>query len=102
MPDGRVTANMKLKINEVIIPGLASVYQSFNPSNGYKADVTATFKDSSSDISDIVKSVEDIEFTSISVLNENEQNIATIEVDTIQSIDRNIVEGNSSVQIRFC
>lgn len=86
---------MKLKINDIVIPNLISVYQSFDKDTEYQANTTATF----GDIDNIDKLVVDIKFavfTEISVLNDSDNVITTFKVDSLDSIAKNV---NEEVQV---
>lgn len=91
---------MKLKVEDVVIPNLTSLYQSFNSENDYKSSVVASFCDLV-DMDALVAGIKDLTFTQVAVLNEADETIATADVTKLKSVDRNVMNDQITVQISF-
>lgn len=90
---------MKLKINDIVIPNLLSVYQQFDKDSEYESNTTATFGDISN-IDELVLDIKFAVFNTITVLNSNDEEVTSFKVNSLDSIAKNVTE-EVQVLLRF-
>lgn len=83
---------MKLKINDdIIIPNLISVYQSFDVVNNFESRVTASFGDLSG-LTDLIPAINETELDKLVIVDDYGIPVTTFNVKKLEAADKNLTE----------